>query len=66
MLVWVEKAFDKCFVLISSASFTHTISGRDQTQLSKELWNAIEQREIGSYYSIVNDLNNLTCLSLSF
>jgi len=46
-----NKKLDKCFVLISSTTFTHTIKGQAQTQFSQELWNAMEQKEIGSYYS---------------
>jgi hypothetical protein len=46
-----NKKLDKCFVLISCTTFTHTIEGQTQTQFSQELWNAIEEKEIGSYYS---------------
>jgi len=46
-----NKKMDKCFVLISHTFFTHTTNGQDQTQFSQELWNAIEQKEIGSYIS---------------
>jgi hypothetical protein len=46
-----NKKLDKCFVLISSTIFTHTAKGQDQTQFSQNVFNAIEQKEIGSYYS---------------
>lgn len=46
-----NKKLDKCFVLMSWTTFTHTTKGEDQAQFSKELFNAIEQKEIGYYFS---------------
>jgi hypothetical protein len=47
-----NKKLDKCFVLIS---WTITIGG--QTQIVQDLWNAIEQKEIGYYYSAMVGLS---------
>lgn len=46
-----NKKMDKCFIGISTMIFTHTVKGQEQTQYMRDLYDAIEGKNIGFHYS---------------
>jgi len=46
-----NKKLDKCFALVSWTTLTHTIKGQEQTHFDQELWDAMDGKQLGVYYS---------------